>query len=521
MAAAVSDPRPVLVYCRESRDEQGAAYGRIETQRDILLDFCRRRGLTNIVEVVLDDDTSGTSFRRLDPVVERVRRGEVQVLVFKDASRLGRNLKESLIFVERMESCGAEILFESEEYDEDFFPLKAWFNEQRAKEDSRKIRRVLRHKMESGTLLVKPCYGYRRGEENLPVPDPETGPVVQWIFQQVQAGRGPGEIAEELNRNGIPTPSQAAGLSRAAAAWTARHIRRIVENPVYTGTMVYNRSGKQSYKNKRTVRRPPEAWIVQEDHHEALVSQALFESVQRTRRTYHPAGSDAHPFSGLLRCGRCGSPLVLRSRKGRPPAYLCGRNHRLGTERGCSPHHVREDQLLAAAREYLAVLLRAVPPERWEELRRRAWENGPDRQLRALEEKLAQTRRRIDRIYEDRLAGVIPESLFLRKYGEHAALQTALEERVQALQRREGRRELTEFPPDDIINYSGAWQPTGEQLRMLFEEIVVYEPGELGTSGMDGPSLPGELAEEVRQHGGVIFVTAADMAPQAFPPRWV
>ena len=150
MAAAVSDPRPVLVYCRESRDEQGAAYGRIETQRDILLDFCRRRGLTNIVEVVLDDDTSGTSFRRLDPVVERVRRGEVQVLVFKDASRLGRNLKESLIFVERMESCGAEILFESEEYDEDFFPLKAWFNEQRAKEDSRKIRRVLRHKMESG-----------------------------------------------------------------------------------------------------------------------------------------------------------------------------------------------------------------------------------------------------------------------------------------------------------------------------------------------------------------------------------
>ena len=60
-----------------------------------------------------------------------------------------------------------------------------------------------------------------------------------------------------------------------------------------------------------------------------------------------------------------------------------------------------------------------------------------------------------------------------------------------------------------------------EKLRMLFEEIVVYEPGELGTSGMDGPSLPGELAEEVRQHGGVIFVTAADMAPQAFPPRWV
>ena len=48
----MEDRRPTLVYCRESRDENSLHYQRIETQRDILLDFCRRRGLTNIVEVV-------------------------------------------------------------------------------------------------------------------------------------------------------------------------------------------------------------------------------------------------------------------------------------------------------------------------------------------------------------------------------------------------------------------------------------------------------------------------------------
>ncbi|MEI3361709.1 MAG: hypothetical protein V8R75_03535 [Oscillospiraceae bacterium] len=36
--------RPVLSYCRESRDGNGESYERIETQRDILLDSCRRRG---------------------------------------------------------------------------------------------------------------------------------------------------------------------------------------------------------------------------------------------------------------------------------------------------------------------------------------------------------------------------------------------------------------------------------------------------------------------------------------------
>ncbi|MEI3361710.1 MAG: recombinase family protein [Oscillospiraceae bacterium] len=153
--------------------------------------------LVNVVDVILDDDTCGTSFRRFDPVIERVRQGEIQVLVFKDASRLGRNLKESLIFVDLVESCGAEILFESEEYNEDFFPLKAWFNEQRAKEDGRKIRRVLRHKVEAGTLLIKPFYGYRPGEAGRTgTGQNEPAGMVRWIFQRHSwgggAGRSPG-----------------------------------------------------------------------------------------------------------------------------------------------------------------------------------------------------------------------------------------------------------------------------------------------------------------------------------------
>jgi hypothetical protein len=107
------DLRPTLVYCRESRDENSINYQRIEVQRDILLAFCHRRGLTNIVDVIMDDDCTGTDFRRFDEIVRRVARKEIQVIVFKDASRLGRNLKESLIFRDFMAEQGAELLFES------------------------------------------------------------------------------------------------------------------------------------------------------------------------------------------------------------------------------------------------------------------------------------------------------------------------------------------------------------------------------------------------------------------------
>ena len=117
----MADTRKTLIYCRESRDDYGENYDRIEVQRDILEQFCQKMNLVNIVDVIMDDNVSGTMFLRFQPIIERIKRGEIEVIVFKDASRLGRNLRESLNFVALLEEYGVEILFESEEYDEDFF----------------------------------------------------------------------------------------------------------------------------------------------------------------------------------------------------------------------------------------------------------------------------------------------------------------------------------------------------------------------------------------------------------------
>ena len=72
----MKDERKVLIYCRESRDEGSENYERIETQRDILLRFCQNRNMTNIVGVVMDDDVSGTSFRRFEGIIRKLSRGK-------------------------------------------------------------------------------------------------------------------------------------------------------------------------------------------------------------------------------------------------------------------------------------------------------------------------------------------------------------------------------------------------------------------------------------------------------------
>lgn len=517
----IIDDRPTLIYCRESRDENCDNYERIEVQRDILMKFCERRGLINVVDIIMDDDISGTSFKRFKPIIERIQRKEVQVMVFKDSSRLGRNLRESLNFVDFLETCGAEIIFESEEYDEDFFPLKAWFNEQRAKEDSLKIRRVLKHKMEEGTLLVKPKYGYQRSEENknLMVPREDTAAVVQWIFREVRKGRGFCEMCAELNRKGIPTPSQVAGIKGAMSCWVAQHIRRIIMDPVYTGVMIYNRKTTKSFKNKKIITRPEEEWIVIEHHHEPLVTQEEFDDAQEIRRKvkYTKPTKKNRPFSGILQCGRCGHSLVLRLHKNRPDAYICGKNHKEGaikdhirTDYGCNAHHVRESFLYAVTKRYIQQLLQTSAVDLKDIICQVPQERSIDHRLEDLQNKLEQVQKNISRIYDDRLRGIISESLFTAKYKEYSEIENSLQQQIRQIPKQPpAAKKLTDLQLQDIINYLDECSLTKEQLHMVFDRIIVYEPQEIQEEMKEQLRLTQDDFDLIREKGGIVFVENA------------
>ena len=75
-------------------------------------------------------------------------------------------------------------------------------------------------------------------------PDPQTAPVVQWMFAQRLAGHSVARIARALNEAGIPCPSAAdprRNPHRTGAAWTLGTVATILANPRYTGRQVWNR----------------------------------------------------------------------------------------------------------------------------------------------------------------------------------------------------------------------------------------------------------------------------------------
>jgi hypothetical protein len=304
--------------------------------------------------------------------------------------------------------------------------------------------------------------------------------------------------------------------------WVSQHIRRVVTNPVYIGTMTHHRTSKKSYKNKKTVCHPESEWIVLEDHHPPLVSKELFEEVQRTRRTFKRTKYTVknRPFSGLLRCGRCGSPLVLRSRTGRPDAYICGKNHREGAVKddirpnyGCRPHHVREDILYDAVLGYIKRLLENSGVDVPALAKQLAKDDSPA-STEALEEQLARLRQYIDQMYEDKLAGVIQEDFFLRKYQEFSRREEELSQHLQEACQAERtceKNRLTAFQMEDIIQALSNKFVTKTCLRSLFDQIFVYEPNELRLEDAQRLGLIEEDARQLRFKGGIVFIE--NMAP--------
>jgi len=514
----------VIIYCRESRDDGFENYDRIETQRDILIEFCKKQNLGNIVEIIMDDNKSGTNFERLQPIKEKVKRKEVDILLCKDASRLGRNILESLTFTEFLANNNVELVFESERYDEDMFPLIAWFNERRVKDDSVKIRRVLRHKMEEGSMVIKAPYGYRKDENNL-VLDENTASIIRDVFDLYLQGETMCQIAYIMNAKGYPTPSQLKNQYEnlnQTSNWNKQHISRILKHRIYTGDMPYGMREKISYKSKKYVNKPEEDWIIIANHHEAIVTKETFDMVQAKMKRYtqtKPRKSNDKTFSGLMFCARCGSRMLKIERATLRPSYVCGKSHREGRIKddirenyGCSPHRVFADDLVDMIERYIEKML---TDETFHKRLYKELDNCPSvgneisKQIKFWENKILELQKKASMVYDDKLNGSIPEYLFKQKLDsinkDLYAYESKMKESEQSLEAFSGQMDA-KLTIESIIREIHKNGVNHDTVAMLFKKILIFNPNEITNEQQSEYGLTSEEYEHIKNDGGIIFV---------------
>ena len=516
MDAILAGSFRAAIYCRLSKDDDlDGESASIANQRDMLEKYCEKQGW-EVVEVYQDDGYTGLNMERPDlkRMIKAIERRQVNLVITKDLSRLGRNyLQTGYLIEDFFPRNGVRYIAMNDGIDtlrenNDIAPFKNILNEMYSKDISKKVHSSYLLKAQKGefTGCVAP-FGYRKDPEdkNHLLVDEETTPIVRQIFRWALEGHGPNFIRRRLEEQKVPCPTwwnRERGIRNVRTKWEKQDpvngrymwdfsvIKDILMNPVYTGAIA---SQKKDYRFKiGTIgEKKPQDWIVVEQRHEPLIDSKSFAIVQDKLKSRQRPRQDGETslFAGLIKCGECGKSLTIRTTHAKHPQqiYACktygafGKNH-------CTQHRVEYDTLyrlvLNKIRECASAALmdgEAIAGkltdtcEAEQKGQREAWE----RSLAKDEERMEVLEKMVLRLYEDMMAGRISDTNFNLMLGRTQTEQAELKARVEEARKRLSDEAKIESDArqwiDAIQEYADITELDAATLNRLIKEIVVHE----------------------------------------------
>lgn len=360
----------VWLYYRLSRDEDDELNS-LTNQRKIIYDYAVSQG-HEIVGESFDDNVSGMHFNRegIDKIYDVVEQGRIDAIIVKDLSRLGRHRTQTALFIDYLREHDVRVLSATEnidtfnENDDLIIGFKGLVNDFYARDGSRRVRTGYRQKQKEG-IVITPPFGYFKDKNTKQVIIvEEAAETVRYIFSLYLSGHGMKAIARQLNDEKRKTPAQIQlELLRKRQPHTRDHIRkkniwdstmvsRILQDEIYTGTLICHKSERNKI-NKTFRFTEPEEQFRHEDFLPAIVTKEMWQEVQNLieqRKAVRVRAGTGHPilrYSGLLRCSDCGRTFVgkrIKLKSGERVEYICDTYLRYGKEH-CSSHVIREELL--------------------------------------------------------------------------------------------------------------------------------------------------------------------------------
>ena len=322
------------LYERLSRDDdQTGDSNSIVNQKKYLEDYAASHGFENCIHYT-DDGWSGGNFERpaWKRMIADIEAGKVGAVLVKDMSRAGRDYLQTGFYTEVMFRqhnvrfiAVANGVDSSDQNSGEFAPFLNIMNEWYLRDCSRKIKAAYQIKAKSGKPTTNVAiYGYIKDPEDKHrwLIDEEAAAVVRRIYHMAVNGKGPMQIAKTLTAEHIHTPayylaSRGRGLFKSRVdqipehQWYPHTVSDILSKPEYMGHTVNLRFYKESYKDKRAIRKPMDEWLIFENTHDAIIDEATWNLVQSLRKTTRRTDQlgEANPLTGLMFCAQCGSKM--------------------------------------------------------------------------------------------------------------------------------------------------------------------------------------------------------------------
>lgn len=361
-----------------------------------------------------------------------IENGEISTVIVKDLSRFGRNYLQVGEYLEiKYPTMGVRFIAIQENVDTakesgtEMMPFSNIFNEWYAAQTSKKIRAVNQMKAAKGQRVSSSVpYGYMKNPDDKRkwLIDEPAAEIVRKIFNLCLAGKGPSQIARQLEKEKVLTPTAyyhsigkktSNPLPANIYGWRDSSIEQILENRQYTGCTVNGKSTTVSYKVHKVIEIPKEEYQVIPDTQEAIISENIWLRVQELRKNKrrNTATGRKSLFSGLVYCADCGAKLhfcAAKSLKKNQEFFRCA-NYKDG--RGsCSIHYIRDvvlEMIVKDAVSELADFVRCYEPV-FLYLQAQKHSEFEKNQMKKLKSAIERSKKRISdldklfsRIYED------------------------------------------------------------------------------------------------------------------------
>ena len=510
MNRQLNENRITALYCRLSQDDgREGESNSIVNQKALINEYARKNRFKNL-KFFVDDGYSGTTFDRpaFREMEKMIENGEIGTVIVKDMSRLGRNYLQvgmytDIVFPENDVRFIAinDNVDSAVQTEFDMTPIRNFCNELYARDTAKKIKSTLKMKGESGKHLTTILpFGFIKDKDDKDkwLIDEPAAIVIRKIFNLCANGFGPLQIAKRLRAEEVLIPTayyaQRDGklYERDPFNWDQKTVAGILERVEYLGHTVNFKTTSKNYKSKKRIQNPPEKKLIFKNTHPAIISEELFETVQKIRegKRRPTATGKMSLLSGKVICADCKSKLHYCTTNGfeaRQDFFTCA-NYRSNMG-SCSAHYIRNVTLCNMVFKHIKKML--VYVQQFEETfvrdQMERLDNAMAMSISKAKVDVVTLRRRDEdlntlfkRLYEDMVSGRITAERFDMLASEYEQEQKELKVKIAELEDliENGETQTKDLKQllANVRKYTDPQELTAQMVNDLVDKIVVYAP---------------------------------------------
>ncbi len=391
-----------VTYARVSTKEQEESGYSLPSQEKLLKEYGLRKRFIIARSFSVSESASGKKLREtFSEMIKFANKNNVKNIICEKVDRMTRNFKDMVMIDEWLEKDGERqvhfvkdnlIMHKGSRSQEKLnWGIRMLFAKNYIDNLSEEVKKGQKEKLSQGWLPTKPPLGYKTiGEKGrkIHILDDKKAPLVKKMFKLYST--------ENYSLEKLTKLMNGQGLTNAFGNKVSKtQIHAQFSNPFYKGRILWK--GKE-YSGK----------------HEPLVTSELWDAVQSV---LHKKGTPKyskhkHIFRGLFRCSECGGVIAWEKQK----EYLYGHCNRY---RPCSQKkyyrsEMVQKQLVDAiklitpkSKRLVDWVIKALKEDHKEEI------NYHNVFVDELNKKLAISKNRLDKIYEDKIDGYITEEKYI------------------------------------------------------------------------------------------------------------